>query len=238
MNDNSLLSGQIKGFPLIKLQSREIIEKMQKGSFYMNSLAYYRKIYKNNQNNVVGDPNEGKFLIHSGIASIESLGAKNKLCNFPFSTEYENDCVFCMFGINPEIHNSFVFTEQQKIDLVSFNDTALLITNTIEFDKRVNEAAKKAGYVINNSFVNYFNPSTQQLEYIEALCKYGIDKINFFKTESYKYQQEFRYVIHHESTPAHIELNIGDISDISQVLTKEQLLSSEYVALTSSTNKE
>lgn len=48
--------GQIKGFPLIKIKSRDIIEKIQKGLFYMNSLRYYRNLYEKSQDEVIGDP--------------------------------------------------------------------------------------------------------------------------------------------------------------------------------------
>jgi len=64
---------QIKGFPLIKMSSRELIEKTQGGSFYMNSLKYYRNKYKNDKDNVVGDPYEGKLLVHNAVVMVEHM---------------------------------------------------------------------------------------------------------------------------------------------------------------------
>ena len=43
MND-VLYKGTIKGFPLIKFQNEEIINKTIGGSFYMNSLKHYREL--------------------------------------------------------------------------------------------------------------------------------------------------------------------------------------------------
>ena len=56
----------------------------------------------------------------------------------------------------------------------------------------------------------------------------GTHNIAFWKRESYKEQQEFRIVIPKENCAKdHIELDIGDISDISKMFSTEQVLSSK-----------
>ena len=70
MGKEILYYGQIKGFPLIKINSKEIIEKTRKGSFYMNSLKFYRDLYKNTHDEIIGDPFEGKIYMHSAIMNV------------------------------------------------------------------------------------------------------------------------------------------------------------------------
>ena len=60
----------VKGFPLIKFQSRELIESLQNGLIYMNSLEWLRKHENDDGDVVVGDSfeamlhiNEGKFIL-------------------------------------------------------------------------------------------------------------------------------------------------------------------------------
>ena len=53
----------------------------------------------------------------------------------------------------------------------------------------------------------------------------GTHNIAFWKRKAYSNQQEFRIVIPVEDyTEDHIELDIGDISDISKTFTTEQFL--------------
>ena len=111
---------QIKGFSLIQINSRELIEKTQSGSFYMNSLKIYREMYKNCKDNVVGDPYEGKLVVHNAVFQCEELGVNEVLKDCPISTANENDFVFCMFGVNPDKYQSFKFTEDQKQKLINF----------------------------------------------------------------------------------------------------------------------
>lgn len=67
-------NGKIEGFPLIKIKSREIIDKIRTDSFYMSSLKKYREIYAECGDDTVGDPNEGKIIIHNAILVSEEMG--------------------------------------------------------------------------------------------------------------------------------------------------------------------
>ena len=48
----------------------------------------------------------------------------------------------------------------------------------------------------------------------------------YWKREDFAFQQEFRLLIHKE-VPDHLQVNIGDISDISQLLKAKDLLNSQ-----------
>ncbi len=62
------------------------------------------------------------------------------------------------------------------------------------------------------------------MEMMDLLTK-GMYNVSFFKRNRFRHQQEYRLAINMEKTESdHIELQIGDISDISvQVSTKQML---------------
>ena len=109
MGKEILYYGQIKGFPLLKINSKEIIEKTQNGSFYMNSLQYYRDLYKDKNDEIIGDPFEGKIYVHNAIMNVN--GEKIVIKDDGLSTPNENDYVYCMFGVNPQLNTTFTFDD-------------------------------------------------------------------------------------------------------------------------------
>lgn len=53
----------------------------------------------------------------------------------------------------------------------------------------------------------------------------SLSHIAFYKRERYRHQQEYRLAVNKERTGEdHIELDIGDISDISVKVSTEQIL--------------
>lgn len=219
----------IKGFPLIKIKSREIIEKIQRGSFYMNSLRIYREMYKNSKDNIVGDPFEGKLIIHDAVINFPESGINEIVKDYPFSTTNENDFVFCMFGVNPNKHSSFKFTENQKKKLIGFDDTALLITNVFEFCRRIKKAADARDLKINSEFVEYYDETVDDVSRLLCLVRSGMQNIVFHKVKDYSYQQEYRFTIANHTGANSLELDIGNITDISKVFTTEEVLRSSIV---------
>lgn len=223
--------GEIKGFPLIKIQSREIVEKTQAGSFWMTSLRKYREIYKKYNDNIIGDPNEGKLLIHDAIFHDPKSGKRTVIEDGAISTANEDDFVFCMFAVNPEKHSTFQFDEDQKQKLIGFNDTALLITDAYEFIKRVEKAANEKGYEIEHGFVQYYDETFDDIVHLVNLVSNGIGNIVFHKTKEYLYQQEFRFTIKNATGKDSLELHIGNLSDISKVFTVQEILKSNIVGV-------
>lgn len=215
---------QIKGFPLIKIKSRELIERLQGGSFYMNSLQVYREMYKNCEDIVIGDPNEGKLFVHDAILQSEELGIHEVLKDYAISTVNENDFVFCMFGVNPNKHHSFRFTEEQKQKLINFDDTALLITDVFEFWKRILDAATEKNYNIKSNFVDYYDDN--DVSRFISLLKNGTENIVFHKRKEYSYQKEYRFTIPNHIGADHLELDIGNITSFSKIISTKELLNS------------
>jgi len=56
--------------------------------------------------------------------------------------------------------------------------------------------------------------------------------IAFWKRKKYCYQQEFRFLVHTQNCEKdHLELNIGDIRDISKVFKTSKILNAEVVKI-------
>lgn len=227
--DRPKYTGQIKGFPLIKIKSKEIIDKIRAGSFHMSSLKKYREMYAESGDDTIGDPNEGKLIIHEAIMIVPEFGEEQILHDYPMPTANENDFVFCMFGINPMKYDTFQFSEEQKKKLVGFDDTALLITDAHEFCRRVIAAAAEKNLEIESGFVNYYDETSDDTKRLADLVVNGVKNIVYYKTQKYKYQQELRFTVPNKTGEDFLEFNIGDISDISEVFTTEEILSA-YIA--------
>lgn len=227
MGSKSIIySGAINGFPLIRIQSKEIIAKTQKGSFYMSSLKKYREMYEQSGDDTIGDPNEGKLLLHKAFLTIPETGDSFLVMDQALSTVNENDFVFCMFGINPDLHNKFLFTDEQKQKLIGFNDTAMIVTDVYEFCKRIVHAANLKGLTVKSGFVKYYDEHINNGNICIDLIINGTENIVFYKTKKYEYQQEFRFTIRNTTGEDHLCLDIGNISDITKTLPTEQLFSS------------
>ena len=108
--------------------------------------------------------------------------------------------------------------------MLSFGDTALVVLDSNEFIKRVKAAAKARGYEAHFGTVQYYDPETDSVNMMISLLQ-GMWNIAFWKRDKYTYQQEGRFVFTHGNGEDHIELDIGDISDISTVLPSEKVLS-------------
>ena len=147
---------QIKGFPIIKFQSKERLESLQKGLIYANKLKYYRDLEKQTGDATIGDSFDGLFHINEGRIKLINTGEEIALNDQLIETSASNDYVFCMFGI-PEQTVHFQFSEEQRTHMKSFGDSALIILDSKAFIDRVTEAAKAQGYTALLGKVNYID---------------------------------------------------------------------------------
>ena len=192
-------------------------------------MKLYRDFYNKYGDKTIGDPNEGKFFIHHGRIIITEKNIDKEVQNCYFSTANENDFVFCLFGINPKEHDSFIFSEEQKTKLINFHDKALLITDPLEFYNRLKTAAVKRGLDMTNAFVRYYDPSVDDVGRLCELVVCGNKSIVYYKTKDYEYQQEFRFAIPNTTGEDYIDLQIGDISDITREFTTKEILYNSYI---------
>lgn len=218
-----------KGAPVIKIQTGERIDSLRNGLVYMNSLQYYRDLENANLgDDVVGDAYEGQIHVHSGRIIIPKLKRMDLLNGHLFRTSIDNSYVFCMFAI-PKDASTFTFSDLQKEKLPEFGDSALIITDRDEFVRRVFDKLRAGGYRVTYGNVSYFNPAIDTVSYFFDLIKQSIIAAAFKKRDLFSYQQEFRIIAMKDgSLEDHIEINIGDISDITEKVSINQLLSATF----------
>ena len=109
---------QIKGNALlIKFKREDIIDSLQSGCLYMNSLSVFRRIEKDSDDDKVGDMIDGLMHVHDGYLILEEPEIQvHKLEDVGLKTKYSDDYCYCFYGMNSEnYHESF--TDEQK-DLV------------------------------------------------------------------------------------------------------------------------
>jgi len=215
---------QAKGMPLIKFQDADKIKSLQSGKIYAKTLGYYRKREEENGDCEVGDKYEAMIHINKATIYFPDTGETIAVNDDLLKTSESNDFVFCMFGINPSL-KKFRFTDKQKEKMLSFGDTALIVLDHNEFIRRVKVAAEEAGYKVYFRPVQYYDPNIDGGNMLISLLA-GMWNIAFWKRNSYTYQQEVRFVF----TPGdenidHIELDIGDISDITAIIPAKSALS-------------
>lgn len=219
---NDMIEGIIKGNPLIKIHRKEIIEKTQKGSFYMNSLQYYRDLYHKYEDDVIGDPHEGQLYIPEAVVRIQRVSDgeiyHEQIQDSSLAMPSSNDFVYCMFGIQ-EKNSSFSFSDEQREKLLQAYDTVLLILDSEEYIRRITKSLLKNGRNVCNDFVKYFDEKCINQD---LLCKVKRDPsmLSMYKRSKYAYQQEYRFVVKREEDEKNCkfkEFFIGDISDISEI---------------------
>ena len=219
---------QVKGTPLIKFQNADRIEQFKQGKIWMNSLKVFREMAQKSPE--IGDDYEAVFHINEAVAHITPIdGGSTTMApinNELMKTAHMNDFVFCMFGINPNVNN-FTFSEEQKEKMLEFGDTALIITDSDEFYKRIQSALKVKGIPLERAFcgfVKYYDESVDSVNVIVDLMR-GMHNVAFQKRKDYAYQQEFRILVFNDDVAKrNIELDIGDISDISEVVSSKVAL--------------
>lgn len=215
--ENDRISLVIKGAPLIKFQSKERIMRLQQGHLYAKTLSYYRELEKESGDADIGDEFEAMLHVNQGSLINKSSGEVTALSDALIRTTNSDDFVFCMLGIYPNL-DSFEFSEKQKEKMLSFGDTALIILDSQAFINRVSQAANKVGVESHFKAVQYYNPNYDLVNIWVSLMN-GMWNMAFWKRESYRYQQEGRFVfIPKEHGADHIKIDIGDISDISKIV--------------------
>ncbi|MBR2498747.1 MAG: hypothetical protein IKB67_03445 [Clostridia bacterium] len=221
---------------LIKFGSKQNIQKLQSGQFYMKRLKYYVDLEKNTSDEMVGDQYDGQMMLKDVKFTLYTCDTNEYVGQLhapisSFNLGYLNNPVFCMYMLDyrnylsKEIHDGLLhikygFSKEQSTKIKDFGESALVVTNTNEFFKRIENTFKKRGIDYFRDLVSYYDYNNiQQLKEIQA----NNPRIAFWKRQKYAFQQEYRFFAHTE-VEDNLTLDIGDVSDISQVLPTEQLL--------------
>jgi len=200
---------------LVKISKIKYLEEIRSGKLYMKTLEFHRK----NEKEGVGDDEEG-MLMHFPKATLKIDGIE---------VGYAKDCkmyilgdrpVFCCLNVELErvSNNNFVcvIDKQLLADFVGNDEEyGFIVINKGIFRERVSKALEKLNLMGWMHKVTYSDK-------IEKPSKEEIFRVAFRKRSRFEYQHEYRLVID-EPVVDHFVLDVGDLSDISKILTIKEI---------------
>ena len=199
---------------LIKFsEEKYILDLYNNGTVFMNSIQYFREF---EDNNLKGDVYEGVNSLTNypkGEFEIEGLNFKGNYISLHVRESYEKVLgnLYCMYCISPE---NLTEPENFKIDIrnLDFGSHCLIIKNTQEFVKRIENALTNLSLTFRRRLVEYY-----EKEKING-------EINVFqKRKEYDFQNEYRFYVERESTES-LEIQIGNLKGIAEVLKAEDIV--------------
>ncbi len=228
---------------LMKFGSEENLKKLQAGQLYMKNLKYYVDLEKTTDDEDVGDKYDGQMVLQDIKINMYTVDANKFIAQFNAPTAsmdlgYLQCPVFCMFMFDYRNHVEehldgenltvkYQFTEEQLKKMPNFGDSVLIIKNGDEFVNRVKKGLLDAGYGFTRDYVQYY--AFNNVEHLKQVQKDN-SRIAFWKRNKYSYQQEYRFLVH-DFVDDYLSVDIGDISDITQLLRTEELLNT-YLEIT------
>ncbi|MEJ8802618.1 hypothetical protein [Pontibacter sp. H249] len=195
---------------LIKFGERAHMESFYKqGIMFMNNLSAFRKI---EDGELRGDKHEALYE-QKEISNIRiSLGdsmigiADRGFFNLWHDNPKGN--IFSMYALETSENLEDIMIDNS---CKKFGDTCVFILDIIEFINRVDKAAKRNGYDL------IYSP----VEYIDLKKFHGKWSV-FKKPIQYSYQSEFRFLIRREE-PEPLLLNIGSLEDIAAIAESSKI---------------
>jgi len=223
----------------LKFTQEKFVSDILAGRLYMKSVKYFREIEKINGDTVRGDKKEALIVFPKGTKLLigddktEVTGIQEISFKFSFT---DNIPIYCMTYVN---HNNLVKYDENNDCIIykieesflnslfdSFGDTSVLIQSK-PFVNRIKSYFDNNGYKFRASLVTYIDMETQFDEYHDTYFEQQF-RMFFYKDKKYSYQQEYRIVVI-DNVPEYKIYEIGDISDISKVCKKEDLLDLQII---------
>jgi hypothetical protein len=233
-------------FLLKFVEKPEYANDVIKGSLYMNSLSYFWRV---NYGEPVGASNSDRFDIFEGTylsLNKEDIGLDKEFANVigpnPLIrlSAYEYINLFSTYHAEYNVQSGELIVPRMNT-MNEFGKFVVVITNEIEFRRRVHKAAVKAGYDCVFGDVNYHtakdrgNSVTGNMLHLIREDEIEINKLEskknvidhydcFDKWDKHAYQREWRICLNrnnYEITPYRLEM--GSISDIAFVVSSLML---------------
>lgn len=225
-----------------KVSSHERLAQMREGLLYMNSLHYfatlpgeeYLALRRDELESVYGiwragpqDQGHATLTIRIGESRQEiDLGSNATLkADFP---QPKNTMLFCMsaFADGPDGRLPGQVDDKVYLDerFLRFGSHILLITAPAEFSNRINAALSRDNGIFGSRF---FHGGYGLVSY-KPLENYSGPIGLYTKDSKYDWQREFRIAFgvedHFLNDAGAYEFNIGDLSDISQIVSVQALI--------------
>lgn len=221
---------------LMKFGSKENLEKLQAGQLYMKNLKYYVNLEKATSDEDVGDKYDGQVMLQDVKVSMVTVDADEFITQFDapaasLELGYLKCPVLCMFMYDYRNHTKeeiigdtlkvrYEFNEEQLRKMPNFGEYVLIVKNGNEFVDRIKKGLLAANVGYTRDFVQYYE--TNNLEHLRQV-QCDNSRIAFWKRQKYSYQQEYRFLIHN-FVDDFLCVEIGDISDITEIRKTEEVL--------------
>lgn len=255
-----IISGEVKiqGIPdrmpnkqcwmLFKVANLDRLQALQRGLLYMNSVDYFAKLEGEPGAALRRDELENVYLklssgTRDGVVSELALHVEGH-DEFILNPETimtvhlprpETVMVYCLGSVATG-HDGQIWGLDNGILKFSerfrdFGTHVLRITNHSEFSRRLSQVIATHPHIYNSPF---FEGGYGQIDYLD-LSDYSGPIGLFRKPIEYAWQREYRLCIGAEPEALNgrgaLELNIGDISDISQITTVEEFTSNPITVI-------
>lgn len=214
---------------LVKITKNEYLESNLRGGIYMNNIERFRAL----ENAAQGDLYEGTSRVIEK-EDMESFGFNlNKqekdaiIGPMVFLDEtYKNVNLFCMYQLLIDDDNHKIQKPSKK--LLDFNsDIAIVILDPDEFIKRVESKIREE--LLNENLIYYISGDVNyNISLIDDMSTFSTSFFN--KINYYSYQQEWRIAISFSISESGARtLEIGDIRDITKVVSLNELLDGSWI---------
>ncbi|HHQ4453415.1 TPA: hypothetical protein ACSP0N_004068 [Aeromonas veronii] len=229
---------------LMKTAPLERLKQMQNGLIYMNSLEYFSQLKGEEGAKVRSDELESIYaqfqagipynnkrieitVSHSSFGSFDIPKGTKVSVSVPSA---KNVFIFCLMCIGEDEHGNIRHLSGDKLHIdrrmCEFGSHTLLIEKPSEFFKRYNSAIHNMPGVHINHYMEGGCGMVDYKNMTEHTGKIGL----FIKDIEYEWQREYRFVLgapdRYMNNAGALELNIGDISDISSIVETKLLISS------------
>lgn len=228
----------------VKFGALDHLIQIQKGKIYCRHTTFYKSL--ENSTKSFHDPNEGILAFFpAGISTVilndRELNKKNGFIDATLSLEipYPAFCLHALHanGWEKELTKESVDELLQLLfaadkELTKFGNHLLVINNYPEFHKRLIAKTRQLGIDVSSGLIKYIDFDIYQKSIPDEF-------VGFVKTIGFKAEKEFRYLFKKEHLDDPFTFEIGDISDITTIMSFEEFKSSLKVYLNqrSTTNK-
>ncbi|QDH23569.1 hypothetical protein [Saccharibacillus brassicae] len=212
------MTDAVKIYVLLKFGERQFMEQFQRGQLHFQCLS----AFKNPEQDEAGrnDPFEAASVIYNpGHYNVYVDGKKLENVEGPIvlqEHEAERQYSLSLYGVTNESLRLHAAGEKETLIHPwneKFGDYAVVITNPKAFRDRIDAACRRQGFGLREGMVAY-----HEVEHFTGQWGY------FRKPKQYEYQSEYRLLLDLETRGEEYNLDIGDLSDISEVGPYRELI--------------
>ena len=231
-------------------QLKEHADAFLGGEIYANRLSYFKRL---EDSDVRGDRYEGAILpllegtvidlkrTDPATGEVEGITMKADDLAAPVVIQprwFDHINLFCMYaGYTGEFQHlssqnlpAFIRQLEMTEESLELGQHAVVVTNTTEFFRRVEDSANRAGFEIRRGLVRYYDAELGRPD-----IRSNIGTI-FAKRKEYQNQKEYRLAINTGYLgDLPIALNIGNIEDIAIYISAHEFNEQLHVSFRSDT---